>query len=107
MEDGIHIRPLRRNEWRRFRDLRLAALSMAPGASTSSFEKERGYSARRWQQTLGGQDHHAFGLFEGNELVGITAVLTHRGDPSGETALLGMSFILPAYRGKGLSSLRH
>ena len=34
-------------------------------------------------------------------------MFTHRGDPSGETAILAMSFIEAEYRGKGLSRLMY
>jgi RimJ/RimL family protein N-acetyltransferase len=44
-------------------------------------------------------------LFNGQRLVGITATFTWQGDPSGQTAVLAMSFIRPEYRGRGLSRL--
>jgi RimJ/RimL family protein N-acetyltransferase len=50
-------------------------------------------------------DRQTFGLFDGDRLVGITGVITKREDPSGRTAMLVMSFIVPAYRGRGLSRL--
>ena len=52
-----------------------------------------------------GADHQVFGLFDGARLIGITAAFTWRDDPSGETVLLAMSFIIPEYRGRGLSQL--
>ena len=35
---------------------------------------------------------------------GLTGVITARDDPSGETAMLVMSYLLPEYRGRGLSA---
>ena len=102
---GIHIRPLTGGEWRLFRDFRLAALQAAPGVFTATYAVERDFPQHRWQRTVTGDDHQVFGLFDGNQLVGIAAVFTHRDDPSGRTALLAMSFIEPAYRGRGLSGL--
>jgi RimJ/RimL family protein N-acetyltransferase len=58
----------------------------------------------QWQDWIGGPGHQVFGLFDGDRLAGITAVFTSREDPSGETALLAMSFIRPEYRGQGLSA---
>lgn len=52
-----------------------------------------------------GSDHQAFGLFDGEQFIGITAVFTDRGDASGATAHLAMSFIKPEYRGKGFSRM--
>lgn len=104
-EVPVHIRPLRHSDWEAFRDFRLAALLAEPGVFSSSYEKEVDYPPRRWQRTILGPTNQAFGLFDGEEFVGITAVFTHRDDPSGETAHLAMSFIKPEYRGKGLSGM--
>jgi GNAT superfamily N-acetyltransferase len=56
-------------------------------------------------RTLADPADLVFGLFDAGHLIGITAVFRSREDPSGETALLGMSFIAPEYRGRGLSRL--
>ncbi len=61
-----------------------------------------------WRETVTADDkHQVFGLFDGSQLIGVTAMFTHSGDPSGETAFLAMSFIQPEYRGRGLSRLLH
>jgi RimJ/RimL family protein N-acetyltransferase len=101
----ISIRALDSTEWAVFRDFRLAALKAAPGVFGSSYQAEATMTAEEWQRTVTGAGHQVFGLFDGEYLIGITAALTWREDPSGETALLGMSFILPEYRGRGLSRL--
>jgi len=46
-----------------------------------------------------------FGLFDVDVLVGLTAVFTYNGDPSGSTAVLAMSYIRPEYRRRGLTRL--
>ena len=46
-----------------------------------------------------------FGLFDGDCLIGITAAFALAEDPAAQTAIFGMSFILPEYRGRGLSRL--
>ena len=51
------------------------------------------------------EEHRVFGLFSGGYLIGITGVFTSRHDPTGATALLGMSYIIPGYRRRGLSVL--
>lgn len=39
-------------------------------------------------------------------LIGITAVFAWNSDPTGQAAILAMSFIVPEFRGRGLSHLR-
>jgi RimJ/RimL family protein N-acetyltransferase len=101
----IIIRALDSTEWAAFRDFRLQALKAAPGVFGSSYQAEVTMTAEEWQRTVTGPGHQVFALFDGEDLIGITAAFTWREDPSGETALLGMSFILPEYRGRGLSRL--
>jgi RimJ/RimL family protein N-acetyltransferase len=82
---SVTARALEPSQWEIFRALRLDALRAAPQSETK------------------GGDHQVFGLFDGERLIGITAAFTYRGDPTGQTALLAMSFILPSHRGRGLS----
>lgn len=103
--DRITIRALEPAEWADFRDLRLHALQIDPGVFFSSYETELNNTAEEWQSTVQGPAHQVFGLFDGPRLVGITAAFTWREDPSGETAILGMSFLLPEYRSRGLTRL--
>lgn len=58
-----------------------------------------------WQAAIAGPDHQMFGLFDNARMIGITAAFAVREDPHGETAMFGMSFIAPDYRGLGLSRL--
>jgi RimJ/RimL family protein N-acetyltransferase len=58
-----------------------------------------------WQSLVRGPTNQIFGLFDGDRLVGITGAFTWPDDCSGETATLVMSYIVPAYRGRGLSRL--
>src|SRR5438309_11991036 len=102
---AIAIRPFEPAEWERFRDFRLAALKASPGLFASSYEDAVTRPPAEWRQNVRGSEHQVFGLFDGAGLIGITAAFTWREDPSGHTALLAMSFILPEYRGRGLSRL--
>ena len=103
--DSIFIRPLHPAEWTAFRDFRLQALKVAPGVFGSSYEAEVTNTDEQWQRTIGDPAHRIFGLFDRERLIGITGAFTRSDDPSGETAFLAMSFILPEYRGHGLSRL--
>jgi len=99
------IRPLEPAEWELFRDFRLGALNASPGVFAVRYEDAITNPPEFWRSTIKGPAHQVFGLFDGGKLIGITAAFSHRDDPTGQTALLAMSFILPDYRGRGLSRM--
>lgn len=99
------IRPSNSSEWQTFRDFRLAALRAAPGVFAASYESDVALSENAWRETIAGADHQVFGLFANANLIGITAVFAWNGDPTGQAAILAMSFIVPEFRGRGLSRL--
>jgi RimJ/RimL family protein N-acetyltransferase len=103
--DAIQIRPLRVSEWSAFKDFRLAALKSAPGMFATSFEEASARSPEAWQDVIAGPNHQVFGLFDGAQLIGITGVFGGRGKSDDDTAFLVMSFIVPEYRRRGLSSM--
>jgi RimJ/RimL family protein N-acetyltransferase len=103
--NGITIRALESPEWESFRDFRLQSLQSAPGVFSARHDAVAAWSPDDWRAEIQGPDHQVFGLFDEKQLIGITAAFTWRGDPTGKTALLAMSFILPPYRGRGLSRL--
>jgi RimJ/RimL family protein N-acetyltransferase len=97
---SIRIRPLHKSEWPAFKTFRLGALKAAPGMFATSYEEAAARSAETWQANIAGPCNQVFGLFDGAHLIGITGVFG-----SGDTAYLVMSFILPAYRRRGLSAM--
>jgi len=99
----ISIRAMEPADWAAVRAMRLAALKASPGSYSLSYDEVATWSEEFWQTEIKGADHQIFGLFDGQNLIGITAAFTWRGDQSGKTALLAMSFIAPEYRGRGLS----
>ncbi|HTD32743.1 MAG TPA: GNAT family N-acetyltransferase [Candidatus Elarobacter sp.] len=101
---AVTVRALDPSEWRAFRDLRLHALRTEPGVFASSYATEAHLDEAEWRRRIGGEDGQAFGAFDGERLVGITGVVTARDDPSGRSAMLVMSYLLPEYRGLGLSA---
>jgi RimJ/RimL family protein N-acetyltransferase len=103
--NSIIIRALESAEWAAFRDFRLQALTAAPGFFGAAYGTEVTKKPEEWQRTISGPANQAFGLFDLTHLIGITAAFAWREDPSGKTAVLAMSFILPEYRGRGLSRL--
>jgi RimJ/RimL family protein N-acetyltransferase len=103
--NAVIIRALEPSEWEVFRDFRLGSLKAAPGVFATTYDAAAMWSPEDWQAEAKGPDHQVFGLFDEKHLIGITAAFTYRGDPTGQTALLAMSFILPSYRGRGLSRM--
>jgi RimJ/RimL family protein N-acetyltransferase len=102
---NVIIRALAPSEWQAFRDFRLDSLRDAPGVFAMTYDAAATWSPEDWQAEAQGPDHQVFGLFDENCLIGITAAFTYRADSTGQTALLAMSFIVPSYRGRGLSRL--
>jgi RimJ/RimL family protein N-acetyltransferase len=99
----ISIRAMEPDDWASVRQMRLAALKSSPGSYSLSYDEAASWPEEFWRAEIKGDDHRIFGLFDGKELIGITAAFTWRGDKTGKTALLAMSYIAPAYRKQGLS----
>ena len=100
------IRPLEPDEWEKFKELRLFALRTEPGMFCSTYAREAEFDEAEWRSRIRDDGGQAFGLFDGEHLVGLTAVYTNDDDdPSGATATLAMSFILPEYRGRGFAKM--
>ena len=104
-QGNISIHALTFEDLQIFKEMRLRALKSDPDVYFGDFETSSKFSNARWEATLDGQGKQVFGLFDVDRLIGITAVFTYKDDKSGESGMMGMSFILPEYRGKGLSDL--
>ncbi len=102
---NITLRALTPEDWDIFRTMRICALKECPGVFLGKYEDAKNFPQEHWQETLDGQGKQVFGLFDNQELIGITAVFTWREDPSGETGVMAMSYIMPEYRGQGFSKL--
>lgn len=101
---AIAIRKLEWNDSVLLRRFWLKGLAQYPvffGGQDGLADQPDGY----WQTAIAGPDHQMFGLFHGGRMIGITAAFAFAEDQSGQTAIFGMSFIAPAYRGRGLSRL--
>ena len=104
----ITIRALDSGEWEIFREMRLHALKTMPQVFFSKYEDEVKAEPANWQtRWLDRKGKCTFGVFDGQKLVGITGVFTDRHDTSGKTAVLGASYLLPDYRGMGLSKMMY
>ena len=104
---SVFIRPFRPDEWKVFRDFRLAALVESPGLFFSPHAREAAFPDEKWQAMLNDPTCQVFGLFDGETLIGLTGAFTDRDDPSGATALVAMGYVAPSHRGQGLSHRLH
>jgi RimJ/RimL family protein N-acetyltransferase len=103
MASEVVLHELTGADWRELRALRLRALQSEPGVFFSPYATEAERDEAAWRALASGDAaHQVFGLFDAGRLVGISGVFRDRDDPSGRTAVLGMSYIEPEYRGTGL-----
>jgi RimJ/RimL family protein N-acetyltransferase len=100
---AVILRELTVDDWRALRELRLHALRTERGLFFVAYEDEVERPESAWiALATGDEKHQVFGFFDDGRLVGISGVFTDSEDPSGGVARLGMSYILPEYRRRGL-----
>src|SRR5262245_34177629 len=102
--DAVSIRPVRRDEWERVRDLRLRSLEDAPDAFGSTLEEERAYPGPRWIDWIQGWEGATNILFvaeDGDAWVGM-AVGSRTGDEP--SAHLYAMWVEPVWRTRGVGS---
>jgi RimJ/RimL family protein N-acetyltransferase len=105
MSDGLSLRALTPNDWELFRSARLKALQEHPDVFLRAYEAEAEIAESVWRETLDGKGKCVVGLFDTDRLIGFAGVFPWRDDATGHTGVLGMDYIEPAYRGRGLSRL--
>ncbi|HBH26642.1 MAG TPA: hypothetical protein DDX54_04495 [Rhodospirillaceae bacterium] len=103
LPQGMTLRRLGPQEWAVYRDLRLASLVAHPEYFSESHADSAAFPPQEWQKRL--HENAIFALFDGTRPVGLTAVKAHKKDPKGRTAYFYHSFLVPAYRGRGLARL--
>ncbi len=102
-KDNTTIRQLTPSDWQIFRDLRLYALKSEPGKFSSNYTLESGFSEETRRDRLAPPLRAYFGLFDQGKLVGITGAIRNNGDAQATDIILVASYIMPEYRGQGLS----
>ena len=103
MTSEVALRELTVADWPALRALRLRALQSEPGVFFTPYAREVEHEEAAWRAlATGDAAHQVFGLFDAGKLVGMSGVFRDRDDPSGRTAVLGMSYIVPEHRGAGL-----
>ncbi|MCB1840953.1 MAG: GNAT family N-acetyltransferase [Alphaproteobacteria bacterium] len=103
--DSISLRILTPEDFEIFRSVRLKALADNMDFFRGNLEANIERPDSDWQNILDGNDQQILGLFDSGYLIGISGVFTWDEDSSGETGILAMSYIDPAYRRRNYSSL--
>lgn len=102
----VYARVLLPRDAQKLREVRLEALQKVGHLFASSYAIESKLPFENWERKCTEDDKHcAMGLFDGAGLIGISLVLPYDNDTSGSTGLLGQSYIVHEYRGKGLGNL--
>ena len=101
----VKIKQLFEEDWQSVKFIRLASLQQSAGVFLSSYDMEVKTDEETWRSQLRIKNGAIFGLFDNKKVIGLTGVFTWRGDETGKTAILAMSFIDKDYRGKGYAKL--
>lgn len=86
-----------------YKAMRLEALQLEPRMFSSNYEREAAFSGEQWMARIEGAKSACFGLFYGDELIGLTGIVIDWDDDS--LAHMTQSYIRSDHRGKGLSRL--
>jgi len=97
----VTIRPATAEDWRRYRDIRLQALSSVPAAFGSTYSGEVDRTEELWRERAG--NPRALLAFAGDLTVGIAVGYDDPDEPGGSRSLVSM-FVAPGHRGTGLST---
>ncbi len=93
------------SDWQKLKAIRLEALQQDPTVFGGDYSTENQFSNDEWRLRATPGQRCMFGLYDVDQIIGLTGVLTDRDDASGQTACLIASYIRPTYRGQGLAKL--
>lgn len=99
----ISIRALTPDDCDALIAIRLEALEKHPNYFCATLVETKKLSKDNWLERINSKTSKIFGLFDGDDLAGITGIYTPEEKPN--TGVLVMSYIKPEYRGKGHSAL--
>ena len=83
--------------------IRLEALRLEPGAYAQTHARAAALSQVEWSSRLSNPNSATYGLYDGDELVGLTAICIDPEAP--DTGLLVQDYIRSSHRGRGLTRL--
>ena len=86
-----------------YKAIRLEALQLEAGVFSSNYKLEAGFTDEKWLTRIEGERSACFGLFCGEELVGVTGIVIDWNDD--ELAHMTQSYIRKQHRGNGLSRM--
>jgi GNAT superfamily N-acetyltransferase len=101
--DKYTIRQFLPEEMKVYRSMRLEALQLEPGLFGNSYALEAGFTDDDWMDRVNNPTRATFGLYCGDELIGITAIVRDKDNPA--EAYMTQSYIRKQHRGKGLSHM--
>jgi GNAT superfamily N-acetyltransferase len=87
-----------------YRSIRLEALQLESGMFCNSYAYEAAFSQEQWLARLSNPNGACFGLYYGNELVGITSIVVSNEEKPDEASMT-QSYIRKEHRGRGLSKI--
>jgi len=102
---NLKIKKFEQDDWEDYKSIRLEALQTYPNVFLSNFDEEKLLPQSKWQDDLKDDSCAIFGVYDDDKIVGLTAVFTWRGDDTGQTAVLAMSYRNPDYRGSGMGQM--
>jgi RimJ/RimL family protein N-acetyltransferase len=101
----ITVRILTADDGAAFRNVRLEALKREGELFGPTFDNESKKTPQQWSdEAAATPDKAIFGLFHGQQLIGITRAKRDDDDPTGATTLWGATYLKPAYRGQGIAA---
>lgn len=98
-----HISQFRPEDVDLYRSMRLEALHLEPGMFGNSHAVESAFGPEQWLARLTNPFGACFGLYYGDDLIGITGISGEKDKP--EEAYMTQSYIRKAHRGKHLSRM--
>ncbi|MFA7277258.1 MAG: GNAT family protein [Pseudobdellovibrionaceae bacterium] len=105
MKDNFELKRWFEDDWAIYRAARLEALRLNSNVFLRSEDEESVKQDEYWREHLRDTYGSAiFGLYSGDDVIGLTGAFRWRESPL-DTVILGMSYIRPEYRGRGLSRL--
>lgn len=103
MEPIYSIKKFSADDVAAYKAIRLEALQNDPGMFGNSYELEATFTEIQWLERVEYPGTGRFGLYAGDELIGITGIITEHYEYG--IAYMTQSYIRRQYRGKGLSRL--